>query len=437
MGSSLSLILPLIQKDLTVDLIILGWIPTAFVLANAALVLPLGQLADIHGRKKLFAYGVAVYTFASLMAGLANSGYLLVLFSFMQGVGCSLIFATGVALLSSVYPSKKRGGALGMYVTAVYLGIFMGPLIGGLIAQSLGWRTIFLINIPLGIFLIMAVHWKLRGEWIGAPGEKFDYKGSLLYVPSIILLMYGFININYFWGRTCFIAGILMILSFVLMEFRSKNPLLPMEIFHSRVATLSALVVLMIQTATTSIYTLLSLFLQDLRGLSTLSTALILAIQPFFVSILSPFVGRLADKTDYCYLSAAGVFLITIGLIIFLFIHMDSSLITLVIAMVFIGCGIALYASPINKNFMGAVREEIYGQAAAVFSTMIYFGQTLSLGVLLLIINYYMGAVDINQSNYILFMDSFHTTMLVFALIAGLAIFVVLLSKDKVRTPSP
>ncbi len=131
MGSSLNIALPIIQKDLGVNIILLSWIPTVFVLANAAFILPFGRLGDIIGRKRIFTYGVLIYTVASLLAGLSTSGILLIIFSFMQGFGCSMIFATGVALLSSVYPSNQRGEALGIYVTAVYIGLFLGPLLRG------------------------------------------------------------------------------------------------------------------------------------------------------------------------------------------------------------------------------------------------------------------------------------------------------------------
>ena len=128
MGSSLNIALPIIQKDLAVNIILLSWIPTVFVLANAAFILPFGRLGDIVGRKKIFTYGVLIYTLASLLASLSTSGIFLIIFSFMQGLGCSMIFATGVSLLISVYPSDQRGEALGIYVTSVYIGLFRSSI---------------------------------------------------------------------------------------------------------------------------------------------------------------------------------------------------------------------------------------------------------------------------------------------------------------------
>ena len=162
MGSSLNIALPIIQNELGVNIILLGWIPTVFVLANAAFILPFGRLGDIIGRKKIFTYGVLIYTFASFLAAFSLSGISLIIFSFMQGLGCAMMFATGVALLSSVYPSEHRGEALGIYVTAVYIGLFLGPLLGGFLAQNFGWRSIFLFNVPFGLLLFSLIRLRLH-----------------------------------------------------------------------------------------------------------------------------------------------------------------------------------------------------------------------------------------------------------------------------------
>jgi MFS family permease len=132
--------------------------------ANAALVLPFGRLADIRGRKKVFTYGVTIYTLASLLAVFSSTGLMLIFFSFLQGVGCSMIFATGVALLISIFPQKRRGEVLGIYLTAVYVGLFLGPLLGGFLAQHLGWESIFLANVPIGLFLLALIMARFPGS---------------------------------------------------------------------------------------------------------------------------------------------------------------------------------------------------------------------------------------------------------------------------------
>ena len=131
MGTSLNIAIPSIGSDFALSAILLSWIPTVFILANAALILPFGRLADIHGRRKIFTYGVIIFTFASFLAAITPSEILLLIFVFLQGMGCSMIFGTGVALISSVFEERERGRAYGIYVTSVYTGIFSGLILGG------------------------------------------------------------------------------------------------------------------------------------------------------------------------------------------------------------------------------------------------------------------------------------------------------------------
>ena len=275
MGSSLNIALPIIQKDLAVNIILLSWIPTVFVLANAAFILPFGRLGDIVGRKKIFTYGVLIYTLASLLASLSTSGIFLIIFSFMQGLGCSMIFATGVALLSSVYPSDQRGEALGIYVTAVYIGLFLGPLLGGFLAQNFGWRSIFLFNVPFGMLLFTLIKLRLPGEWSGSAGEKFEIRGSIIYTLSIVAVLYGFSTLQTDIGRLILLLGVTGVSIFVINEKKSLNPILRLSIFRKKVSTMSALALLLMNIATTAMWALLSLYFQDILYLSPQVTALI------------------------------------------------------------------------------------------------------------------------------------------------------------------
>ncbi|MGZ7210122.1 MAG: MFS transporter, partial [Methanobacterium sp.] len=179
MGTSINLALPSIQREFLLDAVLLSWIPTAFILANAALILPFGRLADIKGRKKIFLYGVITYTFASFLAAISPSGILLLIFSFLQGIGCSMIFGTGVALISSVFGPRERGKAYGIYVAAIYTGIFSGLVLGGFLIQQLGWRSIFIFNIPFGLLLMLIVLLEIKPDWTGSKGEKFDFIGAI------------------------------------------------------------------------------------------------------------------------------------------------------------------------------------------------------------------------------------------------------------------
>jgi MFS family permease len=427
MGSSLNLALPVIQRELLVNVITLGWIPTAFVLANAATVLPFGRLADIYGRRKIFSYGVLIYTTASLLAAFSNSGEVLVFFSFLQGLGCAMIFATMVALLTSVFPMERRGEALGLYVSAVFIGLFLGPILGGVLIQYLGWRSIFLFNVPIGIILLTILFWKLKMEWAEAKGENFDLKAAGVYSLSLVALLYGFSSLLEDLGKIVLVAGILGLMSFFLMERKSESPILKLELFKNRRSSFTALSMLLLNIAISAMATLLSLYFQSLRGLEPQTTAFILAAQPFMVAVLSPVIGRAADKTENRFLPVAGLVLITIGLLMLSFLSQETSLVIPVVALLLVGVGQAMFSSPTTRIFMGSVDSKIYGMASSAFSTMIYLGQTLSLALMLFIFAIYLGQVEINPSNYLVFLDSLQVAFLVFAFISVLALLFSLL----------
>lgn len=422
MGSSLSLALPVIQKELVVNVIILGWIPTAFVLANAATVLPFGRLSDIYGRKRIFSYGVLIYTTASLLAAFSNSGEILVFFSFLQGLGCAMIFATMVALISSVFPMERRGEALGLYVSAVFIGLFLGPILGGVLIQYLGWRSIYLFNIPVGIILLSILFWKLRMEWAEAQGESFDIKGALIYSLSLVALLYGFSSLLEDLGKTVLVAGFLGILGFFFMERKTESPILELEIFKSRRSSFTALSMLFLNIAISAMATFLSLYFQSLRGLEPQTTAFILAAQPLMVAVLSPVIGRAADRTENRFLPIGGLILITAGLLMLSFLSQETIIQFPVLALILVGVGQAMFSSPTTRIFMGSVDSKIYGMASSAFSTMIYLGQTLSLALMLFIFAIYLGQVEINPSNYQVFLDSMRVAFLVFSIISGLAL---------------
>ena len=431
MGSSLNIALPIIQKDLAVNIILLSWIPTVFVLANAAFILPFGRLGDIIGRKKIFTYGVIIYTTASLLAGISNSGTSLIFFSFMQGFGCSMIFATGVALLSSVYPAHQRGEALGIYVTAVYIGLFLGPILGGFLAQNFGWRSIFLFNIPFGLLLIFLIRLRLPGEWKGSEGEKFELKGSLIYTLSIVAILYGFSSFQTFIGRIVLVVGILGFTVFVLNEKRSLNPILRLSIFKSRVSSLSALSLLLMNIATTAMWTLLSLYFQDILHLGPQITALIISVQPLMVALLSTPVGRLSDRFDKRIFAAAGMIVTTIGLLILSQLTYYTSLLIPVTGLLLVGIGLGLFASPTTNRFIESIEGRDYGMGSATLSTMIYAGQTMSLGIMLFIFAIFLGNVQITPSNFQGFLISLKTAFTVFAAVSGVGLIVTILNWKK------
>jgi MFS family permease len=190
--SAVNIALPTIGSEFSLDAVTLGWVATAYLLASAVFLVPFGRIADIQGRKKIFSAGLFVFTCASLAMVFSASSGMIIALRVIQGMGAALIFGTAVAILTSVTPRHERGKALGIYTTAVYLGLATGPFFGGFLTSQFGWRSIFLVNVPLGILVLAIIATQLEGEWADARGEHFDGTGSLIYGLALIFIMYGF-----------------------------------------------------------------------------------------------------------------------------------------------------------------------------------------------------------------------------------------------------
>ena len=437
MGTSLSIALPSIGIDFSLNAVFLSWISTAFILANAALILPFGRIADIHGRKKIFTYGILIFTISSFLGAISPSGVFLLVSSFLQGVGCSMIFGTGVALLSSVFNPEERGKSYGIYVGAVYAGIFSGLLIGGFLIQNFGWRTIFIFNLPIGIFILSLLFTKIKTEYAGCKGEKFDFIGSLLFIIIIVTLLQGFSTIlteNY--GKYLLLIGFLTSLIFLKYESNNSDPLIALSIFKNPLFTVSVISLLIINVGTSSMNYLLSLYFQYLKLLPANTAGLILVLQPIFVALLSPIAGRVSDKYDPRLFTSLGMLITALGLFILIFLNENTPFYAIILGLILIGIGVALFASPATNAAMSTVNRKFYGVASATVSTMVFSGQLLSMAIVILIFAFYLGNVQIIPQYYPLFLKSANIAFIIYTTVCFVAIFALLLkgkSNSKIR----
>ena len=191
MAASVNIALPSIGREYSVDAVTLSWIATSFILSAAVFLIPLGRIADISGRKKVFIWGGAIFGAASVIAALAWSPQVLIAARVIQGVGGAMLFGTVAAIISSVYAPGERGRAMGINIAITYVGLSLGPFLGGMMTQYLGWRSIFWLNALLCALLLLVTAWKLKPEWAEARGERFDLFGSVIYGAGLVALMYG------------------------------------------------------------------------------------------------------------------------------------------------------------------------------------------------------------------------------------------------------
>jgi len=423
-SSSVNIALPSIGREFALNAVTLGWIPTSFLLATAMFLVPFGRIADISGRKRIFTYGIIIYTVSSLLAAISTSATMLISFRVLQGIGSAMTYGTLVAIITSVFPPGERGKALGIYVASVYVGLSAGPPVGGFLTQYFGWRSIFLANVPLGLAIIVAVLWKLKGEWAEARGEKFDFPGAVIYCLSLAAIMYGFSLVPAMSGAWLIAIGTLGILAFIRWETRARSPVLNMNVFKNNTAFLfSNLAAFINYSATQAVSFLLSLYLQYTKGFDPHHAGLILISQPIVMAALSPVAGRLSDRIEPRIVSSAGMTLTTIGLVLLTFLSQNTRLEFILASLVILGLGFAFFSSPNTNAIMSSVEKKFYGVAAGTLSTMRVTGQMLSVGTAMLLFALYIGRVQITPEYYPLFLKSFKTAFIIFAVLCFGGIF--------------
>jgi EmrB/QacA subfamily drug resistance transporter len=433
MVSSINIALPAIGKEFQMSAVLMSWVPTSYILSAAMFLVPFGRLADIHGRKRVFANGMGIFTLSSLALAFSSSAGMLITLRVLQGFGSAMIFGTGMAILTSVFPAAERGRVLGINVAAVYLGLSLGPVLGGFLTHQFGWRSIFLVNVPLGLFVIYLVVAKLNREWAEAQGETFDAIGSLFYAVTLVALIYGLSLLPSRSGVWFILAGMAGGLLFVRWDRRAASPLLNMDLFfHNPAFAFSNLAALINYSATFAVTFLLSLYLQYLKGFTPQHAGMILISQPVVMALFSPFAGRLSDKIEPRVVASIGMGFTVAGLLLFTFIDRDTHLGFIVTGLMLLGFGFALFSSPNTNAVMSSIEKKFYGVGSSTLATMRLIGQMLSMGIAMVIFALSIGSARITPEYYPQFLTSMKTAFMIFSSLCFLGIFASL-ARGKVR----
>ncbi len=435
MGSSINIALPSIEREFQIDAVLLSWIATSYLLAVAVSLVPFGRMADIYGRKKIYTFGIISFTVFSLLSALAISAPMLIIFRIFQGIGSAMIFATGIAILTSVFPPQERGRALGINVAAVYIGLSLGPFLGGFLTQHFTWRSIFLLNIPLGLIIILLIFWKLKGEWAEAKGEKFDVIGSFIYGIALIAFVLSLLpDMMALWMILLLLLGLVGISVFVMWETKIKSPVFEVKLFRTnKVFAFSNLAALINYSATFAVTFFLSLYLQHVKGLSPLNAGLILIAQPIVMAMCSPFAGRLSDRIEPRIVASLGMTVTTFGLFFFILLNENSTLLSIIARLILLGIGLALFSSPNTNAIMSSVERRFYGIASGSVGTMRTLGMMVSMAIASLIFARFIGRVQITVEYYPAFLKSVKVAFIIFSILCLIGILSSLI-RGKVRT---
>jgi len=423
MGSAVNVALPNMAKDLSMTALSLSWVASSFILAAAIALVPLGRIADIYGRKRIFLYGAIIFTFASFLCMWSKTQFFLIFARVIQGIGGAMIFSTGTAMLVSAYPVGERGKILGINLAAVYSGLTIGPFIGGLLTEHLGWRYIFLFTVILGIFII-AIACLIKEEWSEAKDESFDIVGSILYAVALFAIMYGFSLLPAWKAGFLIGMGAFCLFFFIRQQLTRPFPLLDIRLFlDNKVFAFSNLAALINYCATFAVTFLLSLYLQHIKLLTPSQTGIILIAEPVVQAFFSPFAGRLSDRFEPQIIASIGMALNVIGLIPLIFIHSDTGIYYIVSCLILLGIGFALFSSPNVNATMSAVGNKFFGVASATLATMRLTGQMFSMGITMLIFAVILGNNPISEASNPLLLKSIQVIFFLLAIICFGGIF--------------
>jgi EmrB/QacA subfamily drug resistance transporter len=421
LGSAINLALPSIGKDLNATALELGWIASSFILSSAMFLLPVGRIADIYGRKKIFTYGILLYTLSTFLIVFSWNIEILIIFRVIQGIAGAMIFGTSLAILTSVFGPGERGRAMGINTTAVYTGLSSGPIIGGLLTQYFGWRSIFIFLFPIGIISLYLVITKMKHEWAEAKGESFDWIGSSIYGISLASFMYGFSKLPSTTGWIFLGCGFTLGMLFLIFERKVTIPVFDIKlILRNRVFAFSGIAALIHYSATSATGFFISLYLQYLKGLDARAAGLIMISQPVMMALLSPLAGRLSDKYNPGIIASVGMGLTAAGLIMLCFVNGSFPVLMIIILLIIMGTGFGLFSSPNSNAIMSSVDNRYLGIASGVVGTMRMVGQMMSMGIAMMLIALHLGQNEIMPETYPGLISAMKTGFIIFS---GLCIF--------------
>jgi EmrB/QacA subfamily drug resistance transporter len=424
MGSALNLAMPIIAHDFSLNAISLSWVISIFLLSSAILPIPFSKLADRVGRKKIFITGIIVFIISTILCGLANSGFILIVGRLFQGIGASMMFATNMAILTSIFPANERGKALGINTAVVYISLSSGPFIGGLLTHYFGWRSIFYVTSAVGLLVLLGLSLFVKEEWKEPDQKSFDWIGTILYGLGLSTLMYGFSNLPAFQSALLMIIGTILLITFVRYEKNLDFPVMHVRLFwENKVFGFASSASLINYAATYAITFLLSLYLQYIKGFDSQHAGFLLIIQPLVMAIVSPLAGRWSDKTDARYLATGGMAIIVISLLLMLMLNPTTSLTLIIAISVIMGIGFGLFSSPNVNVIMGSIEKKHLGMASATTNTMRLTGQAMSMGITMMVISMVVGKVKITPDVLPQFMSALHTIFIVMAALCCLAVY--------------
>ncbi|MEZ5535864.1 MAG: MFS transporter [Thiolinea sp.] len=393
--------IPAIARDLHADAVFTSWIPSAFLLSNLIALLPCGKLADLYGRKRLFLYGNVIMLLGSVLAGLSPTIEVLLFSRVIQGAGAAFIFGTGMALISTIYRGHGRGAALGWIVSGVYVGLSVGPWLGGWLTDHFGWHAVFLLPAPMILFGLLLGGWKMKGEWRADDRSPLDIKGSLLLAMWLMLFFFSIGKLPHWDGWLMALVSLVFLYAFIRHSNHSERPLIRLKlVWENRLFSRYLGASVMMYSSNYGLMFLLGMYFQYNRHLSASDAGKMLLLQAVVQAVLAPLAGRLSDRYQPRILTFSGCIASLVGVAVLLMLNDQSPLYVYGIVLALFGVGFGLFSTPNTSAAMASVSEQRLGIASALLNMGRLMGQMLGTAVVTLLLAWFIGQQKITPDLY-------------------------------------
>jgi EmrB/QacA subfamily drug resistance transporter len=388
-GSVVTIAIPAIASSIRLGLESAVWVQLAYLLLLTVLLISAGRVADLHGRKRFYTLGFIIFTVGSVLCALSMTDVQLVFFRALQGVGAAFILANSTAIVTDTFPREERGKALGINTTAVYTGLMVGPVLGGVLVQNFGWRSIFFVNLPIGIVVVALTTLKLKENTPDERGIGFDLPGaaslSLGLASTLVVLTLGGV-FGWVSAPSILLGGLslVMLVLFVRIERGLvRFPTLDLSLFtRNRLFAAANTTAFLSYVAVNGVTLTMAIYLESIKGLDPQTAGLFLIAQATPMALLSPLSGWLSDRFGSRVISTLGMGIVSVGLFLFSGMSAASSGLDTVLRLVVVGVGFGLFSSPNTSAVMGSVRQEKLGVGAGILGTMRFMGQSIGLALL-------------------------------------------------------
>jgi EmrB/QacA subfamily drug resistance transporter len=379
--------LPAIQGELGIDLSQLQWTVNAYALAFAVLLLSAGKLADFFGRRRVFLLGLVVFTLGSLGCALAGSGATLIAARATQGVGAALILPSTLSIISATFHPRERATAIGIWVGVSSIGLALGPLVGGALIETISWHWIFYVNVPIGVVGVVAALLLVPESRDRSLERALDLPGLAASAITLFALTFALLEGNHYgWTSPtivgCLAAAAVGLVAFVVVELRSRRPMLDLSLFRDGTFGGANAVSLLSFFALFGVFFFVSIYLQNVLGYSALRTGATLLPFTVLLALSVPVAGRLTDRVGARWPMTAGMVVLGISLLLESRLRIDSTFSDLLPGLLLGGLGVGLTLAPASAAVLASVPDDKAGVASGVVTTFRQTGGVLGVAVM-------------------------------------------------------